>query len=90
VLTAIFIYSILHIHQYKTKERNFKRDLKIITFSNIHGIWAMYAFRIPFQYILLHAGVSAAISAVIAQAASGLIATGVRMYLNYKNKIFAH
>jgi len=82
------IYAFLHISQYRSKERNFVRDMRSIFTANMRGIFAMYAFRIPCQYILQKFWLSPAVSAVIAQGLSGLIATAVRVHHNYKKKIF--
>ena len=84
------IYALLHIWQYRRRERNFPRDMKSIFTANIRGIFAMYAFRIPCQYILQKLGLTPALSAIIAQGLSGLIATAVRVHHNYKKKIFGH
>ena len=82
------IYTVLHIRQYRRKERNFTRDMKSIVTANIYGILAMYIFRIPCQYILQKLGIIPAFSATIAQFLSGLIGTAVRVYRNYKANIF--
>ncbi|MHC4692773.1 MAG: hypothetical protein ACYS67_08525 [Planctomycetota bacterium] len=82
------IYTLLHIRQYRRKERHFIRDMKSIVTANIYGILAMYAFRIPCQYILQKMGIIPAFSATIAQFLSGLIGTAVRVYRNYKANIF--
>lgn len=82
------IYTLLHIRQYRRKERHFTHDMKSIVTSNIYGIVAMYAFRIPCQYVLQKMGIIPAFSATIAQFLSGLIGTAVRVYRNYKANIF--
>ena len=82
------IYTLLHIRQYRRKERHFIRDMKSILTANIYGIVVMYAFRIPCQYILQKMGIIPAFSATIAQFLSGLIGTAVRVYRNYKANIF--
>ena len=82
------IYALLHISQYRRRERNFSRDMKSIFTANIRGIFTMYVFRIPCQYILQKLGLTPALSAIIAQGLSGLIATAVRVHHNYKKKIF--
>ncbi len=82
------IYTLLHIRQYRRKERHFTRDMKSILTANMYGIAAMYAFRIPCQYILQKLGIIPAFSATIAQFLSGLIGTAVRVYRNYKANIF--
>lgn len=84
------IYALLHIRQYRRRERIFPRDMKSIFTANIRGIFAMYAFRIPCQYILQKLGLTPALSAIIAQGLSGLIATAIRVHHNYKKKIFGH
>jgi hypothetical protein len=90
VIGALVIFAILHIPEYKAKKRNFVYDMKSIAKANIHGIIAMYAFRIPFQYILQKKGITPAYAACISQFLSGLIATAVRIYHNYKAKVFAN
>ena len=82
------IYALLHTRQYLRRKRNFNHDMKSIFSANIRGILAMYAFRIPCQYILQKLGLTPAVSAIIAQGLSGLIATAVRLHHNYKKKIF--
>ena len=82
------IYTLLHIRQYRRKERHFTRDMKSILTANMYGIAAMYAFRIPCQYVLQKLGIIPAFSATIAQFLSGLIGTAVRVYRNYKMNIF--
>ena len=82
------IYTLLHIRQYRRKERHFTRDMKSILTANIYGITVMYAFRIPCQYVLQKLGIIPAFSATIAQFLSGLIGTAVRVYRNYKANIF--
>gem|GEM_PF-1943074 len=84
------LYALLHVRQYRRAERCFARDIKSILSANIRGILAMYAFRIPCQYILQKLAVSPAVAAVIAQGASALIATAVRMHHNYRSQIFGH
>jgi hypothetical protein len=81
-------YTLLHIRQYRRKERHFTRDMKSIVTANIYGIVVMYTFRIPCQYILQKLGIIPAFSATIAQFFSGLIGTAVRVYRNYKANIF--
>jgi hypothetical protein len=82
------IYTLLHIRQYRRKERHFTRDMKSMLTANMYGILVMYAFRIPCQYILQKMGIIPAFSATIAQFLSGLIGTAVRVYRNYKANIF--
>jgi len=82
------IYAVLHIRQYCRKQRHLARDMRSIFMANIRGIVGMYAFRIPCQYILQKLGVAPAFSATIAQFASGLIATAIRVHHNYKANIF--
>lgn len=82
------IYTLLHIRQYRRKERHFTRDMKSILSANIYGIAVMYVFRIPCQYVLQKLGIPPAFSATIAQFFSGLIGTAVRVYRNYKANIF--
>ena len=82
------IYTLLHIRQYRRKERHFTRDMKSILTANMYGIAVMYAFRIPCQYVLQKLGIIPAFSATIAQFLSGLIGTAVRVYHNYKTNIF--
>jgi len=90
VIGALLIFAILHIPEYKAKKRNFVYDMKSIAKANLHGILAMYAFRIPFQYFLQKIGITPAYAACVSQFLSGLIATAVRIYHNYKAKVFAN
>lgn len=90
VTGSLLIFAILHIPEYKAKKRNLAYDMKSIAKANMHGILAMYAFRIPFQYFLQKIGVSPAYAACVSQFLSGLIATAIRVYHNYKAKVFAH
>ncbi len=83
-------YAILNIAEYKSKNRNFQSDMKAMFVSNIHGIWVTYLFRIPFQYIMQKFGVLPAAAAPIAQVVAGQIGTAVRVYSNYKKKIFGN
>lgn len=82
------IYALLHISQYWGKQRDLVHDMRSIFTANVRGIFAMYAFRIPCQYILQKFWLNPAVSAVIAQGLSGLIATAVRVHHNYKKKVF--
>lgn len=84
------IYALLHIRQYCRKERSFSHDMKSMFTANIRGILAMYAFRIPCQYILQKVGLTPALAAIISQGLSGLIATAVRLHHNYKKNIFGN
>ena len=84
------IYALLHIRQYRTGQRRLSHDMKSIFTANIRGIFAMYLFRIPCQYILQKLGLTPALAAVIAQGLSGLIATAVRIHHNYKKNIFGN
>lgn len=90
VIGSLSIFAILHIPEYKAKQRNLFYDMKSIAKANLHGILAMYAFRIPFQYFLQKIGITPGYAACISQFLSGLIATAVRIYHNYKAKIFAN
>jgi len=81
-------YAILNIGEYKSGRRNFPLDMKSMATSNIHGIWVTYIIRIPFQYFMQKFGVIPAIAAPIAQVVSGQVGTVVRVYSNYKKKIF--
>ena len=90
VAGSLLFYAILHIPEYKAKKRNLFYDMKSIARSNLHGIIAMYAFRIPFQYFLQKGGIAPAYAACVSQFLSGLIATAVRIYHNYKAKVFSH
>ena len=83
------IYAILHIRHYRNGKRCFTSDMKAIFKANLHGIVAMYAVRIPFQFVLQRYWLSPPVAATIAQAFSGLVATAVRAYHNYKADIFA-
>jgi hypothetical protein len=83
-------YAILNIAEYKNQNRNFRSDMKSMFASNIHGIWATYLFRIPFQYIMQKFGVLPAVAAPIAQVVAGQVGTAVRVYSNYKKKIFGN
>jgi hypothetical protein len=83
------IYAVLHIRHYRNGQRSFVADMKSIFRANLHGVAAMYTVRIPFQFVLQRYWLSPPVAATIAQAVSGLIATGVRTYHNYKADIFA-
>ncbi|MBN2314725.1 MAG: hypothetical protein JXM79_12410 [Sedimentisphaerales bacterium] len=83
------IYAILHIRHYRDGRRSFAADMKAIFKSNLHGVAAMYAVRIPFQFVLQRYWLSPPVAATIAQAFSGVVATAVRAYHNYKADIFA-
>jgi hypothetical protein len=62
--------------------------MKSMFISDIHGIWVTYIIRIPLQYVMQKFGVAPALAAPIAQVFSGQIGTVVRIYSNYKKKIF--
>ena len=83
------IYAVLHVRHYRSGQRSFAADMKSILRANLHGVAAMYVVRIPFQFVLQRYWLSPPIAATIAQAFSGLIATAVRAYHNYKAAIFA-
>ncbi len=88
ILGTAIIYAVLHIRRYRIGERSFSTDMKSILKANVHGIIAMYAVRIPFQWVVQRYWLSPPIAATLAQALSGLIATAVRAYHNYKANIF--
>jgi hypothetical protein len=81
-------YAILHLAEYKNGKRNFPLDMKSMFISDIRGIWVTYIIRIPFQYLMQKFGVVPAIAAPIAQVVSGQVGTIVRVYSNYRKKIF--
>jgi hypothetical protein len=81
-------YSIMHFGEYKNGRRNFPQDMKSMFISSVHGIWVTYIIRIPLQYFMQKFGVAPALAAPIAQVFSGQIGTVVRIYSNYKKKIF--
>jgi len=81
-------YAILNIAEYKSGRRNFSLDMKSMFISDIHGIWVTYIIRIPFQYFMQKFGVLPAVAAPIAQVIAGQVGTVVRIYNNYKKKIF--
>lgn len=81
-------YAILNIAEYKSGRRNFPFDMKSMFISNIHGIWATYLFRIPFQYFLQRFGIAPVAAAPVAQVVSGQVGTIIRVYSNYRKKIF--
>jgi hypothetical protein len=62
--------------------------MKSMFISNIQGIWATYLFRIPFQYLLQKFGITPSVAAPIAQVVAGQVGTAVRVYSNYRKKIF--
>jgi hypothetical protein len=81
-------FAILHFGEYKNGRRNFAVDMKSMFISDIHGIWVTYLIRIPLQYFMQKFGVVPAVAAPIAQIFSGQFGTVVRIYSNYKKKIF--
>jgi hypothetical protein len=81
-------YAILNAAEYKSGRRNFPLDMKSMFISNIQGIWATYLFRIPFQYLLQKFGITPSVAAPIAQVVAGQVGTAVRVYSNYRKKIF--
>lgn len=81
-------YAILNIAEYRSGRRKFPPDMKSMFISDIRGIWATYIIRIPFQYFMQRFGVVPAIAAPIAQVVSGQVGTVIRVYSNYKKKIF--
>ena len=81
-------YAILHFGEYKNGKRSFPLDMKSMFISDVHGIWVTYLIRIPLQYFMQKFGVAPALAAPIAQIFSGQIGTVVRVYSNYKKKIF--
>jgi hypothetical protein len=81
-------YAILHFSEYKNGKRKFPVDMKSMLISNVHGIWVTYIIRIPLQYFMQKFGVVPALAAPIAQVISGQFGTVVRVYSNYKKKIF--
>jgi hypothetical protein len=82
-------YAALNTAEYKKGKRNFSSDMKSMFLSNTYGIWATYMFRIPFQYLLQKFAVAPAVAAPIAQIVAGQAGTVVRLYSNYKRKIFS-
>ncbi len=88
IVGGLGCYAILNIGEYKTGKRNFTLDMKSMFISNIHGIWVTYIIRIPFQYILQKIGVTPAVAAPVAQVVCGQVGSVVRIYSNYKKKIF--
>jgi hypothetical protein len=81
-------YAILHFGEYKNGKRKFPVDMKSMFISDVHGIWVTYIIRIPLQYFMQKFGVVPALAAPIAQVFSGQFGTVVRIYSNYKKKIF--
>jgi hypothetical protein len=81
-------YAILNLAEYRNGGRNFLLDMKSMFISNIHGIWATYLFRIPFQYFLQKFGIVPPVAAPIGQVVAGQVGTAVRVYSNYRKKIF--
>ncbi|HEX42534.1 MAG TPA: hypothetical protein ENN81_10825 [Phycisphaerales bacterium] len=82
------IYAVLHIRRYYIGQRCFAADMKSILKANLRGIAAMYAVRIPFQWVVQAHWLSPPVAATVAQALSGAIATAVRAYYNYRANIF--
>jgi hypothetical protein len=89
VLGMVVIFCVSHWPDYRQGRRVLGRDIRTITHANMHGVLAMYAFRIPFQYLLLHVGVHTAVAAFVAQACSGGIAVAVRYYHSRRANLFA-
>jgi purine-cytosine permease-like protein len=85
---ALTTYCLLHLSDYYANRRNFKKDIRIITKSHLRGIFATYLFRIPFQFMLQKFGMAPAVAAPIAQVVAGQIGSAVRIYSNYKKKLF--
>jgi hypothetical protein len=81
-------YAILHFGEYENGKRSFSLDMKSMFISDVHGIWVTYIIRIPLQYFMQKFGVAPALAAPIAQVISGQLGTIVRVYSNYKKKIF--
>ncbi len=82
------VYAVLHIRRYCIGQRCFSADMKSILKANLHGIAAMYAVRIPFQWVVQAHWFTPPVAATVAQALSGVIATAVRAYHNYRANIF--
>ena len=89
-IAGLGTYALLNISEYKKRNRNFQSDMKSMFVSGIHGIWVTYLIRIPFQYIMQKLGVLPAAAAPIAQVVAGQAGTIVRIYSNYKKKIFGN
>lgn len=90
LLGSLGTYAILNIPEYKNQTRNFQNDMKSLLISGVHGIWITYLIRIPLQYTMQRLGVLPAAAAPIAQVISGQAGTIVRIYSNYKKKIFGN
>ncbi|MGA2914608.1 MAG: hypothetical protein ABSE89_01110 [Sedimentisphaerales bacterium] len=88
IISGLGTYAILNIVEYKKGSRDFVLDMKSMFISDIQGIWAAYLLRIPLQYFMQKFGVLPVVAAPIAQVISGQVGTIVRVYSNYKKKIF--
>jgi len=88
ILGMAAIYAALHIGRYCVGQRCFATDMKSIHGGESPGIAAMYAVRIPFQWVIQAHWLSPPVAATVAQALSGGIATAVRAYYNYRANIF--
>jgi hypothetical protein len=82
------LYALLHIRAYRSRQRHFGSDIRAMTRATLHGVLAMYAFRIPCQFALQKVGVAPALAALVSQGLSGLVATAVRARHNYRANIF--
>ena len=83
-------YALLHFRAYRCGSRHFLSDMVAMTRAALRGVIAMYALRIPCQFLLQRNGIAPPLAAVIAQALSGIVAGAVRCYHNYHAQIFGN
>jgi hypothetical protein len=82
------LYALSHIRVYLKGLRSFPADVASLTHATLRGALAMYAFRIPCQFLLQRLGVTPALAALVSQGLAGVVATVIRARHNYRASIF--
>ncbi len=85
---ALVSYILLNIPEYIGAIRTPGYDVSVILRSYFKGLLATYAFRIPFQFFIQKIGMPPTAAAPFAQVISGQVGNIIRIYFNYRARIF--
>ena len=89
IVGTLGTYSILHLREYKEKQRNFREDMVSFLKSNLEGMLGVWAVRFPLHFSLQeYGGLDTAVAAPISQIVAGQVGTIIRWYRNYQRNIF--
>lgn len=90
LVPAIGLYFILNIPEYRRRRRSAAEDFRVINRSYFESLIATYAVRIPLQFILQKVSIEPGLAAPVAQTLAGQVGNVVRIYGNYKRRLFGH